>query len=228
MIKTLTQAKEIVGGLSSPSKMPGRAYSLPAQRCITGQKLAKIPGTVCSHCYADNRGNYRFKNVKKALEKRYQLTMRAANAVSRFGAFAGGKFRAKFITAMVKLINHYSPEHFRWHDSGDLQSIAHLELITEVCRATPNTKHWLPTREYSIVKRWAVMGGVVPDNLVIRMSAHKLEQQLELRDAPRGIVASSVDSGEGYRCPALQQDNSCGDCRACWNPDTANIDYHRH
>ena len=35
------EAKEITGGLSKPSKMPGPAYNLPAVACITGAKLAK-------------------------------------------------------------------------------------------------------------------------------------------------------------------------------------------
>ena len=37
------EAKEITGGLSAPSKMPGPAYNLPATECITGAKLVKIP-----------------------------------------------------------------------------------------------------------------------------------------------------------------------------------------
>ena len=46
------EAEKIVGGLSKPSKMPGPAYNLPASACITGQKLAKVPGSVCAGCYA--------------------------------------------------------------------------------------------------------------------------------------------------------------------------------
>ena len=46
------EAKEITGGLSKPSKMPGPAYNLPAQACITGAKLVQIPGSVCEGCYA--------------------------------------------------------------------------------------------------------------------------------------------------------------------------------
>ena len=46
------QAREITGGLSKPSKMPGPAHNLPAAACTTGAKLAKIPGSVCSGCYA--------------------------------------------------------------------------------------------------------------------------------------------------------------------------------
>ena len=46
------QAKEITGGLSKPSKMPGPAFNLPASRCITGAKLVNIPGSVCHGCSA--------------------------------------------------------------------------------------------------------------------------------------------------------------------------------
>ena len=65
------QAKEITGGLSKPSKMPGPAFNLPASRCITGAKLVKIPGSVCHGCYA-LKGRYRFPNVQNALERRRQ------------------------------------------------------------------------------------------------------------------------------------------------------------
>ena len=47
-----SEALKIVGGLSKPSKMPGWAYGLPAAECKTGSKLAQVPGSVCSGCYA--------------------------------------------------------------------------------------------------------------------------------------------------------------------------------
>ena len=55
------QAREITGGLSKPSKMPGPAHNLPAQACKTGAKLVNVPGSVCAGCYA-LKGRYRFKN----------------------------------------------------------------------------------------------------------------------------------------------------------------------
>ena len=65
------EAKEITGGLSAPSKMPGPAYNLPASQCITGQKLVKVPGSTCAGCYA-LKGRYRKipANVQKALKRR--------------------------------------------------------------------------------------------------------------------------------------------------------------
>ena len=62
------EAREITGGLSKPSKMPGPAHNLPAVACKTGAKLVQIPGSVCAGCYA-LKGRYRFNNVQKALQR---------------------------------------------------------------------------------------------------------------------------------------------------------------
>ena len=52
----------------------------------------------------------------------------------------------QWVQAMAVLIK--GKKHFRWHDSGDLQSVHHLKKIFEVCNLTPDTmQHWLPTQE---------------------------------------------------------------------------------
>jgi len=111
------QAKEITGGLSVPSRMPGKAYSIPAKRCITGAKMRDIPGSICSGCYA-LKGRYGFQNVQDAQERRFQSLN-----------------DPRWIDAMVVLVRGES--WFRWHDSGDLQSVAHFGRIIEVCKRTP-------------------------------------------------------------------------------------------
>jgi hypothetical protein len=55
--------------LSNVSKMPGKSISLSAFDCQTGEKLSKIPGSVCHDCYA-RKGMYRMPNViNKMLNK---------------------------------------------------------------------------------------------------------------------------------------------------------------
>ena len=121
------EANKITGGLSKPSKMPGPAYNLPARACITGAKLQAVPGSVCSGCYA-LKGRYNFRNVRLALARRLESLP-----------------HPRWVEAMTVLIK--GEPVFRWHDSGDLQSTWHLKRIFEVCKATPETSHWLPTRE---------------------------------------------------------------------------------
>ena len=144
------EAKKITGGLSKPSKMPGPAYNLPAWHCQTGAKLRKIEGTPCFGCYA-MKGRYRFSNVRAALERRLDSLD-----------------HPDWVTAMVALIK--GQPWFRWHDSGDIQSDKHLQNIFEVCRLTPETRHWLPTQERQYLP--ADPAGV-PDNLIIRLSGSR-------------------------------------------------------
>ena len=194
------EAKQITGGLSAPSKMPGPAYNLPAQACITGAKLVKVPGSVCAGCYA-LKGRYRFPNVKEALSRRLaSLT------------------HPQWIPAMVVLIDN--TPWFRWHDSGDLQSVQHLINIFEVCKLTPETMHWLPTRE---AKFLPLSTDSIPKNLIIRLSGHKID-----RPAAGFWPWTSTVVTEMKSCPAKEQGNQCLDCRACWTRDVPNIAYGLH
>ena len=62
------EANEIVGGLSAPGKMPCPSINLPAVACVTGAKLAQVPGTTCHGCYA-LKGRYNFKYTKIAMNR---------------------------------------------------------------------------------------------------------------------------------------------------------------
>ena len=72
---------------------------------------------------------------------------------------------------MVFLIRYYCDRYFRWPSSGDLQGENHLRNIVTLAKHTPDVKHWLSTREAEVVR--AV--GQFPDNLVVRLSATKID-----------------------------------------------------
>jgi len=109
----------------------------------------------------------------------------------------------------------------RWHDSGDLQGPDHVKKIFEVCNQTPDTMHWLPTREAKLLK--FLDPEVIPKNLIIRMSSHMINQ------APVKFWPwSSTVSTTTKSCPALDQGNSCGACRACWDRKISNVAYPKH
>ena len=195
------EARKITGGLSAPSKMPGPAYNLPATACITGAKLVKVPGSVCAGCYA-LKGRYRFTNVQQALRRRLESLD-----------------KPYWIHAMVVLID--KAPYFRWHDSGDLQGAWHLKNIFEVCKRTPDTMHWLPTRETRMLK--LMDPDIVPPNLIIRLSGHMING----KNSTFWPWTSTV-STEGKTCPAQDQGNQCRDCRACWDRTISNVTYPKH
>ena len=202
-------AVKITGGLSKPSKMPGFSYNLPAVECIVGSMLRAVKLSVCFGCYAMT-GCYRFPVVIAAMERRLE------SIVAPF-----------WVQAMAVLINSkakWGHEFFRWHDSGDIQNRAHLGRIIEVCRLTPTVKHWIPTREYAMVKRYV---GEFPENLVVRFSAHMIDGTPPELGFPTSTVISDHKPGPGI-CPAPEQDGNCGPCRKCWNPKIPNVAYRAH
>jgi hypothetical protein len=192
----------IIGGsLSKPSKMPGWSIGLPAKECKTGGKLRDVKGSVCYDCYA-LKGCYVFKVVQQAQYRRLKAIR-----------------DPQWVEAMAHLINSKRPRVFRWHDSGDVQDLNHLQKIYEVCRLTPSKRHWMPTREAWIKDHLQDK----PDNLVIRLSSPMVDQ---------GPVSSWPNTStvvtSGATCPAPKQNNECGTCRNCWNPEIKNISYGIH
>ena len=195
-------ALKITDSFTKTKKMPGLSYSLPAWECKTGAKLVKVPGSVCAGCYA-MKGNYtRYPAIKAAQYRRLDAIKNPL-----------------WVQAMAAKIKRQ--KWFRWHDAGDIQSAEHLQKIFEVCKLTPNTQHWMPTREAQFLKD--VNPEEVPENLIIRMSSHMIDQ---------GPVSfwpwTSTVGSKSRTCPAPDQGNSCGDCRACWNREIPNIEYGKH
>jgi len=199
------EAKEITGGLSAPSKMPGPSFNLPAAACITGAKLVNVKGSTCSGCYA-LKGRYRFGNVQAALKRRLSKL-----------------HDPRWIDAMVVLID--KQPWFRWHDSGDIQSVQHLKNIFEVCERTPKTSHWLPTRESRFLIYWQ-FGEKVPKNLKIVLSDHMNDQRVPPSWWP---YTSGVSTDHNQvTCPASKQGNKCLNCRKCWDRNTPRVIYGKH
>ena len=196
------EARKITDSLTRTSKMPGLSYSLPAWACQTGAKLRKVKTSPCYGCYA-MKGNYtRYPAIK----------------IAQYRRLAAIKMEGWTRAMAVQILKQ---KYFRWHDAGDVQSHEHMAKIIEVCKLTPNTKHWLPTQE----RQYLPKPEDVPANLIIRLSRSKV-------DGPAGN-AWSHDSGvttqEGERtCPAPDQGGACKDCRACWNKDIKSVIYGKH
>ena len=200
------EAIRITGGLSAPGKMPEGSYNLPAAACQTGAKLREIPDTPCHKCYAF-KGRYNFPNVRAALARRLKSLD-----------------HPQWVEGMTTLVKKI--KHFRWHDSGDLQGIAHLKKLFEVCNNTPGTMHWLPTQE-----RQYLPLGSYPKNLLIRLSNAKNNtapgqawthwSTVVDHDAP--IYGATVK-----HCPASKQGNQCKSCRSCWSRDVKHVTYPKH
>ena len=198
-LEKVKEAGKITGAMTRTAKMPGLSYSLPAWACQTGSKLRKGKTSPCYGCYA-LKGNYtRYPAIKAAQYYRLASLM-----------------EPDWIPAMVAQIKRQ--KWFRWHDAGDVQILEHLNNIYKICEATPETRHWLPTREAWIKNEL----DRTPDNLVIRFSPPMMGQRVDTWPNSSMVVDS------GASCPAPKQGGKCGSCRQSWDPAVKVVSYGKH
>jgi hypothetical protein len=91
---------------------------------------------------------------------------------SIFGVVVTSIRHPLWVPAMIFLIRWQVERYFRWFDSGDLQG---AELLQHICLVASHTReilHWLPTREYDLIRG---NDSDLPDNLTIRISTHLLD-----------------------------------------------------
>jgi len=213
---TLKQAQEAGKISTGNTKMPGSTFAISARACNVGGKLANLKGSVCHKCYA-----LKLQNLRPSVNTGWTGNLDKA---SRMIATDPARWVAFMSFQIQKAFEKTGEPFHRWFDSGDLQSVEMLGAIAEVAKATPQIKHWLPTREGKILKDWR---GLLPNNLIIRLSSPMVD------DKPiAGYVWTSTvhkhSKPDGHVCPARNQGNACGSCRACWSDGIGNISYPLH
>lgn len=207
-----------------------------------GRILAELGVTVCDLCYADperrmemclSPGKYGERTVILGQHRRIALLYGNLE-----GWIRGATWLIAREAARTGIYYH------RWHDSGDLQSLAHFFAICRIAAALPHIKFWLPTKEYGIVFTClSKYPCKIPPNLCVRISAPNIgtpppPRWRRLARARRSTIATSTVLWGGWTgrremrglsdCPAPLQDGQCKDCRKCWDPKVANVNYHLH
>ena len=223
-MQTLKAAIEIAGKVSKGNtKMPGSTFALDAFECNVGSRLANVEGSVCFKCYA--------RRIQKL---RPSVNMGWGNNQSKTVATLALD-PTLWQDAMVFQINRMGYAEHRWLDSGDVPNVQFLASVCEVARQTPNVQHWLPTREVKTLLAFIKQYGAdhIPTNLNIRVSAPMVnDKPLSAFDNVPQVTTSTVHDKHnvphGHTCPARNQGNACGDCRACWSSDVANVSYPIH
>lgn len=209
------EAEAIIHSLSEPSKMPGYGYGLPTWACITGSKLREKEGTNCSICYAHEKGHYAFEPCQKAQNARLKAIE-----------------HPQWVEAMITVLKGKKVRYFRWHDSGDLQSVAHFKKIIKIAEGVPDMMFWLPTKEKTILMKYFNGTDYLPPNLVIRLSASLIDSFLALPESLAGYVNTCGTHDKlkphGFECKAYERKGKCGDCRACWDACVHHVSYRRH
>ena len=197
--------------LSKTSKLGTKSWSLQAIETCPGSVGADgnlVPA--CSGCYATT-GMYHFGAVK---------AVRADNKADWQ--------RDGWVSEMVASLK--KDTHFRWFDSGDLYSLGLAEKVLQVMEATPNTKHWLPTRMAKFPKFRAILKAMQDlPNVMVRFSSDAVDGSYTPGVHGSTIVPDADTAPAGVQvCPAYNQGGKCLTCRACYDKSVAVIGYPAH
>lgn len=167
---------------------------------------------MCHGCYA-LKGYYVMKHVKGPRTLNFQ-------------SLPSGDW-SEWVDGMTNLIKEKEKSgYFRWHDSGDLQSEAHLDAIVRIANNLPGIKFWLPTKEKAIIRRY---NGIIPENLVVRLSSAMVDQEpSKVWTLTSTVHSAAVGHKYGVECQAYQNKGECGKCRSCWDATVSNISYPKH
>ena len=196
--------------ISKTSKLGTLSWSLQAlETCPGSLSAAGVLVDACSGCYATT-GCYNFPDTKK---------VRADNKKAWK--------EADWIQLMVKALQKQT--HFRWFDSGDLYSLALAEKVLAIMAATPNTKHWLPTRMYKFPKFHNVLAAMQAlPNVMVRYSSDAVDGTFGAGHGSTIIPAGAPVPAGVTLCHAPAQGGKCLDCRACYDKSVAVIGYQAH
>jgi hypothetical protein len=196
--------------LSKAGKMPCRSWSLqaidtcPASLGDDGELV-----DACKGCYATT-GNYNFPNVKAPRLHNKEDWQ-----------------RAEWVADMIAELDN--DRYFRWFDSGDVYHIKLAEKILEVCKATPWTRHWLPTRMHKFKKFRKVIDELNKlDNVVVRLSSDSVNGEIIEGVNTSTIIPYDDTPTVAEICKAYLNDGKCGTCRKCWTKDVPVVAYVAH
>lgn len=241
----------ITGGLSNPSKMPGKGWGTSAMRCQRGKVMSGINGTTCAGfdpnvpvgaklkptdnpkngCYAQD-GKYIMPNVIECHARRIEAFYADTDLwISAMAMLVSGVYH----------VNAKPSRYFRFLDSGDLESPEMLAAFAALAMICTKTKFWVPTRQYNHVVKYHAMGGVIPANMVVRISCDMHDALPPKRVLRDGVCASNVlremtdaelAAAGGYACPATQKGkpSTClgNKCLSCFSREVPLVGYHNH
>jgi len=197
--------------LSDASKMPCKSWSISAGDTCPGSKDFVTGEWVdaCEICYA--RGGFYLMPVVRAVREFNKKDWK----------------RAEWENDMVKLLSPM--ELFRWFDSGDMYHLGLAKKIRNVMARTPNTKHWLPTRQHKFDKFKGVLSEMEQlPNVIVRYSSDSISGGLVDGLNSSTIIPYVETPTTATVCLAYDRKGKCGDCRACWDKSIKVIAYPAH
>jgi hypothetical protein len=195
--------------ISNTTKLNARSWSLQAVTNCPGSKENGKLVPACSGCYATT-GYYRMPNA---------INARNHNAEDWK--------RDSWVNDMVTEIQN--DKLFRWFDSGDMYHINLAKKILQIMKATPNTRHWMPTRMAKFPKFQKIIKEMndLP-NVAVRFSSDSINGEFDSRHGSV-IIPDANSVPEGVKvCESYSRGGKCANCSDCWDKSIKVIGYVQH
>jgi hypothetical protein len=119
-------------------------------------------------------------------------------------------------------------QYFRFHTSGEIESVSQLRLYAEICKANPDVTFYIYTKAFDLLQEWFceldAESAAVPENFVINLSAWKdnLVNYLANKHFQEcNIFEYDEDHNSKFvHCPAIDKSGhetgvTCSKCRRC-------------
>lgn len=147
------------------------AFSLPAAGVSGIEHCPQSTPTCRKDCYVES--------LSAAQPATYALYEHNAITIRKVLEGTGDHPKYGFVITHLALewaervaiwIEENAAEGFRWHVSGDTFSRAYAEWIAQVCRLSPNVRHWIYTRSFDFLEPLAEVSTLRAGNLAINLS----------------------------------------------------------
>ena len=220
---TISKRNTKMGNIPSFSTLPG---NMPLT-LKNGVQLTNIKGTCGKHCagcikdcYAVRFCLFHHNSCIKAYGENTLIVRRDA---------------IKLVNSIEEYCQKNIVKYFRFHTSGELESLAQLEIYEKICERNPDVTFYIYTKAFDILDLWfrrlQAAKKKTPDNLVINLS--EWHGNLEfIKESPykefyEKCNIFAYDDGESgdwvegmTHCPAVNKDGTetgvtCAECRRC-------------
>ena len=194
--------------------------TLPGNRPIKkndGTQLTNIVGTCGKHCKECFNDCYSVRYIKC----HHNSTVRAYANNTIIMRNDGEKLRKAIKEYCEKNIVRY----FRFHTSGELESVEQLKLYCDICNDNPDIIFYIYTKAFDILQAWIEKFVKFPINLVVNLSQWNdnldgLSSRLLNQCNVFAYDDGETDLSHMTHCPAVDRKGhetgiTCAQCRRC-------------
>lgn len=201
---------------------------LPGNKPLTNSKgvpYTNISGTCGKHCALCLKACYAVRYMKY----HHNSTVKGYATNTYMMRNEPEKFLAQIKEYCDKNIVKY----FRYHTSGEIESVEQLELYARICREIPDVIFYIYTKSFDILTEWLNKGNDIPENFVINLSEWhgnlKEYAGSAMLDLCNIFAYDDKDSDQSVKslphCPAVDKDGhetgiTCAKCRMCMKRGT--------